>query len=113
MLMASNAQAGTATLFACKMSRECINAEPCAGTDVDLNVEQSKGNAAPFQLYTPAETVNGVFSDDNDPAGATFFVARSTGAYHLLSVDAGRNAVWSVQMPISNIVLTYFGTCEE
>lgn len=112
MFVAGTAQAGTATLFACTMTRECINAEPCADTNVDLSVEQSKGNAAPFQLYTPAETVDGVFSDDNDPAGATFFIARSTGAYHLLSVDTDKNAVWNVQMPMSEIVLTYFGTCE-
>lgn len=104
--------AGSATLFDCKMTSECINEGGCAETDVDLAVERSAGSAHPFSLITPAETIEGVFLDDNNPDAATYLLARATGAYHLLSVTVDGKAYWSAHLPGAEMVITYLGTCE-
>jgi len=104
--------AGSATLFDCKMTSECINEDGCADAEVNLAVERSAGSAHPFSLITPAETIEGVFKDDNDPDAATYLVARATGAYHLLSVAVDGKAKWSVHLPGAELVITYLGTCE-
>ena len=111
-LLASGAMAGSATLFECQITHECLDQEACAESGFELQIERSAGSSDPFQLITPAETIDGVFMDDNSPVAATHLVARQTGAYHMLTIQTDGALRWSVHMPIAEMAISYFGTCE-
>lgn len=106
------AQALDATLYDCQMGTECFGQETCAATQFELLVERNAGHAAPFRLITSAQTIDGVFRDDNDPNGATYFIARVAGGYSLLSILPDGAANWSVHLSDAGTVITYFGQCE-
>jgi len=98
-----------AASLACRFTSECADTAPCAATDYSL-VLQTHELAAVF--VTPAGSFQGRLGVT--PDGATFALALSPGAIHLLSLSAeAGSARYTTHLTRDGMAITYVGTCQD
>ncbi len=110
LLSALPASAQTRDIFAtCRFATECFEAEPCAETDFSFSV--SRDDAHGFVIRTDAEDIPGMAFDNYLPDATSALIGATDTAYHMLTIEPGGAARYSVHMkgPMS---VSYLGACE-
>ncbi|PIE10423.1 MAG: hypothetical protein CSA72_07875 [Rhodobacterales bacterium] len=107
------------TKFTCRFDLECIDAEPCAQTTYEADLDVSKAVQAGRMMAWAGEAV---LSDMNGETqfilntwddDALVVISAREGAPHLLTRAADGATRYSLHMPAVPMAITYLGICEE
>ncbi|PHQ99380.1 MAG: hypothetical protein COB39_04005 [Marinosulfonomonas sp.] len=109
LLIPSLAFAGSDIFANCAFTQECLEGEACEETSFEMVIEHA--DDIPFVMQTMAENIEGYVFDNGAPDATSTLMGQTKTATHLLSLQAGGAARYTVHMQ-GPMAITYQGTRE-